>query len=220
MAKCSSCSAPLPANTQFCNYCGVRNDVDIRGKHDYQVVNRQSPRICPECQSNLQTINLDLATPLQIERCKTCFGLFFDPGDVESLLESSVSPVFSINMELLGNINQDRYQNDRPVKYQKCPVCQNLMNRMLFGHRSGVVIDQCKSHGVWLDGGEISHLLEWKKAGGQLLHEKKQSELQQKKSSSRSSSADIEKLLQTRNQQSSELDLLENVANLIFKVFE
>ena len=26
-------------------------------------------------------------------------------------------------------------------------------------------------HGIWLDNGELTHLMEWKKAGGQLLHE-------------------------------------------------
>jgi Zn-finger nucleic acid-binding protein len=46
------------------------------------------------------------------------------------------------------------------------------MSRHVFGYRSGVVIDQCKGHGVWLDSGEVTHLLEWKKAGGQLLQDK------------------------------------------------
>jgi uncharacterized protein YlaI len=97
MAKCTSCSAPLPANSQICSYCGVRNDIDIRGKHAYRLLNRHSLRICPECQSQLQTIRLDLQPPLEIERCETCYGLFFDPGDVEALLNSAVSPVSFAN---------------------------------------------------------------------------------------------------------------------------
>ena len=220
MAKCSSCSAPLPANSQICSYCGVRNDIDMRGKHAYQVFTRQSPRICPECRVHLQTISLDLQPSLQIERCETCYGLFFDPGDVEALLNSAISPVYSANLQLLDNINQDRFQSDRPVKYQKCPVCQLLMNRVAFGYRSGVVIDQCKSHGIWLDGGEISHLLEWKKAGGQLLDQKKQAELQQKKRRSKVSNPEIENLMKPYNDSNGEIDLLESVTSVIFKVFE
>lgn len=220
MAKCNSCSAPLPANTQYCNYCGVRNDVDIRGKHDYRIVTRQSPRMCPACNIPMQTIALDMESPLQIERCEACFGLFFDPGEVESLLESAVSPVFSVNLELLGTINQDRYRKDDIVKYRKCPVCQTLMNRVVFGHRSGVVIDQCLSHGVWLDGGEISHLLEWKRAGGQILDQKKQAERQQKQRRPVDSRAEMDVLMQRYGRQDNESDLLESVASLIFKVFE
>jgi Zn-finger nucleic acid-binding protein len=40
------------------------------------------------------------------------------------------------------------------------------MSRVNFGYRSGVVIDRCTNHGIWLDSGEITHLMEWKKAGG------------------------------------------------------
>lgn len=220
MAQCNSCSAPLAANTQYCHYCGVRNDVDLRGKHDYSVITRESTRICPECNINLQTIALDMQPPLQIERCTTCFGLFFDPGEVETLLETAVSPVFNINQDLLGNINKDRYQKNKPVKYLECPECLNMMNRVVFGHKSGVVIDQCRAHGVWLDGGEISHLLEWKKAGGQILHEKRQAELQQQKRKPSDGRAEIDRLMQSTSKSSREGDLLETVASLIFRVFE
>ncbi|MBS3913921.1 MAG: zf-TFIIB domain-containing protein, partial [Bacteroidetes bacterium] len=180
MARCNNCSAPLPANIQYCSYCGVRNDVDLHGKHAYRVISQASERICPECSVKLQAVVLEMQPPLHIERCTNCFGLFFDPGEVETLLEAAVSPVYTVNRELLGNINNDRYQRNKPVKYLECPVCLNIMNRVVFGHKSGVVIDQCRAHGIWLDGGEISHLLEWKKAGGQILHQQKQAELQQK----------------------------------------
>ena len=33
------------------------------------------------------------------------------------------------------------------------------------------MVDQCK-HGIWLDGGALRKLLEWRKAGGRLYHEK------------------------------------------------
>lgn len=176
MIRCQTCSAPLPANTQICRYCGVRNDVDIHGKHRYRPLIASSGRLCPECDSELKTIELVLDRSLHIERCATCYGLFFDIGEVEAMMEAIVSPVFAVNPDLLASINSERYPSGRPVRYLKCPVCRVLMNRVSFGHRSGVVVDRCKSHGLWLDGGEISHLLEWRHAGGQLLHEQKQAE--------------------------------------------
>lgn len=220
MANCTSCSAPLPANTQYCRYCGVRNDVDLQGKHDYRIVGADSGRVCPECRINLQTVALNDGD-LHIERCQRCFGLFFDPGEIETLLDSAVSPVFSVNLELLTSINQDRYAKDQAVKYLKCPVCETLMNRVVFGHRSGVVIDQCKSHGVWLNGGEISHLLEWKKAGGQMLHEQKTEESRKQLKRKRTDSgADIDAILQDYGKQGSDTALLETVAGLVFRIFE
>jgi len=50
------------------------------------------------------------------------------------------------------------------------------MNRVSFGTKSGVVVDRCKEHGIWLNGGELRHLFEWKKAGGKLLHEQREEE--------------------------------------------
>lgn len=167
MARCTSCSAPLLANSNICRYCGIRNDIDLHAQN-YTSLN-QSERICPECDTAMHTIELAMPTPLHVERCKRCFGIFFDPGEIQILLENSVSGVFDINKSLMRTINKERFQN-KSVKYVKCPDCRVLMNRVNFGHRSGVVIDQCKKHGIWLESGEIIHLLEWKKAGGQMLH--------------------------------------------------
>lgn len=217
MARCKSCSAPLLANTNLCRYCGVRNDVDLHARHSYSLHTRQSDRICPECDEPLQTIDLQLDGPFLIERCETCFGLFFDPGEIETLLESSVSNVFSINHQLLKNINKDRYQS-KPIKYIKCPVCQIHMNRVNFGHRSGVVIDQCRKHGVWLESGEITHLMEWKKAGGQILHSRKSEEKSQlRRNHKQHRDTDTAAIFSSASQ--SEPDLIQTVSDLVFRLF-
>lgn len=175
MANCLSCSAPLEPDTNRCQYCGVRNDVDLQAKHDFSVENRRSERICPQCNIPLQTIDLKINEHLFIERCHECFGLFFDPGEIETLLDNAVSGEETISLKHIQNINDDRYRYEK-VKYIKCPVCRILMDRVNFGYRSGVVVDRCGKHGVWLDNGEITHLMEWKKAGGQLLAQQKQQE--------------------------------------------
>jgi len=172
MARCKSCSAPLPANTNICSYCMVRNDVDLHSKYDFSVTESSSGRICPDCDINLTTIELNAGEALYIERCDQCFGLFFDTGELELFLQNTVTSVFEINREQLHNINQERYQFDQKVSYKKCPECRDFMQRKNYGHKSGIVIDRCPKHGLWLDNGEITHLMEWRKAGGQLLHEK------------------------------------------------
>lgn len=170
MARCSSCSAPLRANVNLCVYCGTRNDVDLQGRLNYRVQPREYDRNCPNCNTSLQTIELDIGNSLiLIERCSDCYGLFLDRGEIETLLQHSVSEVFEINPRHLSNINKDRYRKEQKVRYVKCPDCSVLMNRVNYGRRSGVVVDECKIHGIWLDSGEITHLMEWKKAGGQLL---------------------------------------------------
>lgn len=219
MATCSSCSAPLVADTNKCSYCGTRNDVDLKDKHVFSIIRNETSLFCPNCEIPLQTINLGVEDFLLIERCANCFGLFFDSGKIEALLEKSVDQVFKINRKQLDNINQDRFPVNKEIKYVKCPVCRSLMNRNAFGYRSGVIVDSCKKHGIWLDSGEITHLMEWRKAGGQLLHE------QQKLSENRNR-------LERRNEENGSVwqtgyssiniegELLDTVATLIEKLFE
>lgn len=219
MNRCQSCSAPLLANTNKCRYCGTRNDVDLRGKHHYVTVNCKSKRICPHCIKHLQTVRLDLDDnqgDFTIDRCEHCFGLFFGPGKIERLLKNSVSNLFGINKQLLYSICTDRYQaHSKKVKYIKCPVCHSFMRRLNYGHRSGVVIDRCNVHGVWLDNGEITHLMEWKKAGGLLLHERT---IRNKKP--RKKTVNLPLSNRSSSLHSTDPNLLESLASLIGKLFD
>jgi len=40
------------------------------------------------------------------------------------------------------------------------------MNRTNFAHASGVILDVCKGHGVWLDRGELQRVLDFVGDGG------------------------------------------------------
>lgn len=188
MARCNSCSAPLPSDSSRCGYCGTRNDMDFAAVNRFTFDREPSVRHCPDCGIALQTVRVDTSNGIfSIERCQRCFGLFFDVGEVQAFLEASVSTTFAINLKEIANINDERARANQPISYKKCPECSVLMNRKNFAAMSGVVVDQCKEHGVWLDNGELMHLMEWKKAGGQLLAEQKgkveQRELQREKTS-------------------------------------
>ncbi len=181
MSKCINCAAPLPSNSIECEYCGSRNDTDLTGIHTYTTHELESGRICPRCNVSLQTIDLKINGKFFIERCGQCMGLFFDPGELEMLLDVSVKHVYTINLKKLDNINTVMVPDQSEISYIKCPVCTKFMNRVNFGTRSGVIVDRCNDHGVWLEGGELRHLFEWKKAGGTLLHEKRELEKIQEK---------------------------------------
>ena len=175
MALCSSCSAPLPVNDCRCVYCGTRNDMNFSGSGRFRVENEPSGRCCPDCAIPLQTVRIDTgAGEFAIERCDRCFGLFFDVGEVQAFLAASVSPDFSINLLEITTINEQRSTfGSRPVRYISCPDCGKMMNRVNYAAMSGVVVDQCREHGIWLDNGELVHLMEWQKAGGQKLADQK-----------------------------------------------
>jgi Zn-finger nucleic acid-binding protein len=174
--NCTSCSAPLPLNSVICDYCGSRNNVDLTSINHYTTHDIDTERICPICNIPLKTIDLGIDGKFFIERCEECFGLFFDPSELEALLEHSVKNVFEINRSFLAKFNLTGQTTSRVATYVKCPVCSKMMNRINFGARSGVVVDRCKEHGVWLDAGELRQLSEWMKAGGGLLDKERTEE--------------------------------------------
>jgi Zn-finger nucleic acid-binding protein len=177
VANCSNCSAPLPSNSIICEYCKTRNDSDLKGVHHFTTHELDSARTCPHCAISLRTIDLNINGKFLIERCDQCLGLFFDPAELEALLEATVSNVFDINRSKLDDINNRMNPANNPVTYIKCPVCSKIMNRVNFGTKSGVIVDRCRDHGVWLDGGELRHLFEWMKAGGKLLSQERDEQL-------------------------------------------
>jgi Zn-finger nucleic acid-binding protein len=158
--------------------------MDFAAVDRFTVARETSRRQCPDCGIPLQTIRVDTSAGLfAIDRCERCYGLFFDVGEIQAFLDASVSPAFAVNLREIATINEDRASFNRPVRYIKCPECAVLMNRVNFGSMSGVVVDQCKDHGIWLDNGELVHLMEWKKTGGQLLAEKDKKAQQEKRDS-------------------------------------
>lgn len=174
MANCTNCSAPLPQNSIQCTYCGSRNDTDLKGVHYYTTHELESERICPRCDIRLRTVDLNINGRFLIERCDRCLGLFFDPNELEALLEATVANVFTINKGRLDAGKVRMTTSEQGAFYIKCPLCRKIMNRVNFGTNSGVIVDRCKDHGLWLDGGELRQLFEWMKAGGRLLQQERE----------------------------------------------
>jgi Zn-finger nucleic acid-binding protein len=177
MANCKNCGAALTGTLLVCSYCNTRQDVDLSVVHRFTVEKPQSERLCPRCHIFLQTIDLQLGEKFLIERCERCLGLFFDPGELEAFFEKTVTNVHAIDRQRLDEVQNVKRSRDYPVTYIDCPVCRKLMNRINFASRSGVIADQCRDHGMWLDGGELRQILEWVKAGGKLMQKQKELEL-------------------------------------------
>ena len=167
MAKCNHCSAPLPSNSIICEYCGVRNDIELQPK----IANTlpKSKRTCPDCMVYLDSIDIGESNRFIVEKCERCYGLFFDTHELETLLKQSVS-AFWINPKKLHSLQQHPLHKDT-VLYRKCPDCSKIMQRKNYMNRSGVIMDICLDHGIWLDAGELKQIQEWTSLGGKQLAE-------------------------------------------------
>lgn len=188
--NCPNCAAPVPARGVACAYCGSRLDVDLQGWRHLEPQGLSETLQCPDGHGPLETLVLpgppgsgggegtaaEATPPLQLGRCPQCLGLFLPLGGLDQLLDQAVAPVWSVDPQLLNQLAESPRADSAPLRYRPCPSCGELMNRNLHGKRSGVVVDSCREHGIWLDAGELRQLLEWARAGGALLDQERREE--------------------------------------------
>ena len=155
---CVNCGAPLPSKSNVCRYCETLNDTDLRALKSSRSKGAASERPCPRCKVPLEAMRLKLEIPLEIDRCTKCFGIFFDPGELDEVLDTSVKRAYEVDLERLDTLVREETSSKdyKEVTYVPCPDCGEFMHRKSYGAKAGVVVDRCRLHGVWLDGGELN----------------------------------------------------------------
>jgi len=166
--KCQHCGGRLEGDLIVCGFCGTRQEIDLR-QVNHRDLGPEGELPCPGCEAVLDVIEFELQPPVRVERCHDCQGLFFNPGELEAVLDGKTADTIWVDREKLHQLTQSQpFEAD--FRYLRCPLCRELMSRSIFGGRSGVIIDRCAAHGIWLEGGELQRLLEWWHAGGKHLH--------------------------------------------------
>lgn len=158
----------------FCPFCGVRQDIDLRQIH-FRDLGTDASLACPSCSTALSVIEFETNPILRIERCNACHDMFFNPGELEAILDAQTHPLVWLDLAQITQIGED-YGFHHEVVYRKCPMCPDRMNHVNFGRHSGVILDRCGVHGVWVDGGELRRLTEWWRAGGKLIFQQNEAD--------------------------------------------
>ena len=174
--NCPCCAAPIPSHGVICVYCGHRIDVDLQGSSKSTVKNDLYSFHCPDCSLLLESIIIESTNRidgenLTVSRCSNCLGLFVQRNILDMILDTRVRQPSEIDFQLLTSLENSNRSLVKGWKYRPCPACQTLMNRKLHGKRSGVIVDSCREHGIWLDAGELRQLMEWSRAGGEKLNQ-------------------------------------------------
>ncbi len=177
---CLNCGAPLTTKSCVCTFCASVNDTDLRAIGRHKTASAGSEHVCPRCEVKMETVSLGTGDACTVERCGECLGMFFGPQELDAMIDASVTRVHETDYERLDIIVEEESRSREQVKYVKCPDCRQMMHRKSFGRRSGVIVDSCRHHGVWLDGGELAQILKWVAAGGRIHEEKKQQDRQRR----------------------------------------
>jgi len=154
---CPKCFARLLAGARFCMECGV--EIAPQALRAVAV-----GAACPRCRGGLRSRSIGAESFVE---CTACAGLWVGQEVLERICAKTDL------QELVGQALRG-VPPSRPVDpsegraYLPCPTCTDLMVRRNFGGSSGVLVDVCRGHGVWLDHRELERILEFVRKGGLL----------------------------------------------------
>ncbi len=147
---CPKCLGMMFAGSKFCPHCGAVAQNIAQGQ--------ATTHSCPRCNEKLTAVEV-ATTPL--EECMRCGGLWIDVSNFEHICSTAEAQQAATGLRVPPPV-----AFDPSVRYLKCPQCGNIMNRMNYAGRSGIIINVCGRHGIWLDREEIRQIIEFIRGGG------------------------------------------------------
>lgn len=149
--SCATCLGAYFRGNEFCPHCGAA-----------AVEEQPGDALIGECPGCRRPLTFAVVGHVRIARCEACEGVWVRPATLERIcaqqdLQATLLVAFPASA---GHVFS------REVRYRKCPQCHEMMSRRNFAHRSGVIVDVCRPHGVWLDKGELRAIVDFVRNGG------------------------------------------------------
>lgn len=166
--KCIFCAAPLPKKGLNCDYCNKLNPLNSKLLNTKETI--ESKHLCPCCKISLETLK---TSTLILEYCKECDGVLIEEEEFENLISYKLNSGTSFNPYYLRFIQDHPRDNRKKSQFHSCPICKEIMSVINYKKQSGVLVDICEEHGIWLDGGELQQIVEWYAVGGDKKDRKK-----------------------------------------------
>src|SRR4030042_3627503 len=143
--SCQHCGKKFNALFAKCPFCGAKNDVSN--------LNDKKEAICPRCKLPLHHACIRES---EVAICSDCRGMWFDTDVFKYLV--SKKDVYKDDSLPRSFDKKPLSRTDENRMYVPCPKCGTVMNRKNFKRISGIIIDICPKHGVWLDHGELEQI--------------------------------------------------------------
>ena len=150
MGKCLNCGRANGPGRDSCLYCGGLIEADASA----------GPPKCPRCSAEME---LDVVDGIELDICYSCGGTWYDREELEERLAKADPELDESDSAAEPAAQADWRRKD--AMYLKCPKCGRPMNRVNFGRRSGVIVDVCGPHGVFLDAGEFEGIRQFESSG-------------------------------------------------------
>jgi Zn-finger nucleic acid-binding protein len=150
---CPSCFGLIFFDSKFCPRCGAKAEFPAP---------EHAAADCPRCAKRMAFHTLG---GCGLDQCRDCGGIWLDNAVFEEIqVDRDKQAAFLPPGEDSKLKTHDPTKG--PLVYLGCPRCGDLMNRVNFAGRSGVLLDVCKPHGTWFDAQELRAIVEFIRAGG------------------------------------------------------
>jgi PAT family beta-lactamase induction signal transducer AmpG len=104
---------------------------------------------CPKCRSDMEQIDVE---GVEIDRCVTCNGIWFDAGEAEALRSGKAAAAIDIGDASVGRVHN-------AVDGYRCPRCGGPVTRMSDSLQRHIWFEKCEScEGTFFDAGEFLDL--------------------------------------------------------------
>lgn len=171
-AVCPKCFARMAGDARFCMECGIA----IAPQSIYALPDGSR---CPRCKGTLQARSLGTTA---VTECSACGGYWLSSEAFVQLCEQAEAEHADVAAAARARVPVQPLEAHATI-YVPCVVCSQLMTRKNYGSSSGVIIDLCREHGVWLDQRELEKILVFIRAGG--LQRERQREIERLKEEQR-----------------------------------
>jgi len=169
---CLFCGGRLATDSRVCGRCGVVSAT---------VTEKRVGARCPRCR-DVRLRQFALGT-VALQGCARCQGSFLPATEWDGLLDSFEHELLPEDFVITDAPPRDldasggspyREASRIPVRAEaervpspssleapvRCPTCEAEMERFEFNGVSGIIVDVCRLHGIWLDGGELVLVVE------------------------------------------------------------
>ncbi len=157
---CPECLARVSDQARHCAHCGVLLSAEM-------VAGEITEAKCPCCRDGVQLADRQLSeSRVSVLECPHCGGFWLGISSFKILRDRIARQPSHLDFSGAVTPRLPASQRSTKVRYRKCIVCSHLMHRRQYGRGSGVIIDVCRSHGIWFDDGELQQVIEWIRRGG------------------------------------------------------
>jgi len=108
---------------------------------------------CPACKGAVVVVEHER---IELDYCTKCFGVWFDAGELELLLERMALEGTALTVDEIMALPAKKAAE----RTRRCPICKRRMKKVVIGLEPQVLVDVCSGgDGIWFDGGELSQVI-------------------------------------------------------------